>query len=542
MRMNKDIKRYYLRKQKRLEARNVIRIDHNDDVFRFYQRRARRLRMDDGEEPENGNGNSVKVTTGNTRIPYGLAKREGIDTTGMTPREVWEALEGKGYSASEVYTKLKETGKVPEKGSTDVAEAPKKPKSEFAQKSRADRKAELARRKKSYDEYRGYITNHENIISSEEDDIKTYEEARAKHQGKTTSELVEAQTTENKKANELNKQAQELYWLGIEDFIKGQKKTKEAYERMYKSKMESMGYSSVLEASKAYPLIREEAQKHRDLAHEYSYARNADTLIADARASIERARKAIDRIKSDPEGAKALEYTTMLQEHHQAIKEELGSIDNCTTAEDVGDWLSAEEIVNGECDFSVGCNTTLAKDGVKTLIGVINKYPTLKGKLGNVRVAKKGEMGSHTYADSNKSKKLVRINPDLCGDDVIRRYESDLSKGFHPANTEPSTILIHEYCHQIEYFMDTHLDTFSEGGKYARFSDFVIKKVSKKLKMKIAETQESVSKYSMQKSRDGARYKEFFAESLSEYFCSPAPRATAMEVGKLFEEYLAKIS
>lgn len=34
----------------------------------------------------------------NNRIAYGLAKKYGIDTTGMSPKEVWEALKDKGVS------------------------------------------------------------------------------------------------------------------------------------------------------------------------------------------------------------------------------------------------------------------------------------------------------------------------------------------------------------------------------------------------------------------------------------------------------------
>ena len=32
------------------------------------------------------------------RIAYGLAKRHGIDTTGMSPKEVWKALKEKGVT------------------------------------------------------------------------------------------------------------------------------------------------------------------------------------------------------------------------------------------------------------------------------------------------------------------------------------------------------------------------------------------------------------------------------------------------------------
>ena len=60
-------------------------------------------RFDDDDE-DNGNH-------GNTKIPFGLCQREGITVQpGWTPKDAWNALEGKGYSASETYKKLKETG------------------------------------------------------------------------------------------------------------------------------------------------------------------------------------------------------------------------------------------------------------------------------------------------------------------------------------------------------------------------------------------------------------------------------------------------
>lgn len=50
---------------------------------------------------------------GNTHIPYGIAKGEGIDTTGLTPKEVWEILKKLGYSPKAAYKALTEgkTGK-----------------------------------------------------------------------------------------------------------------------------------------------------------------------------------------------------------------------------------------------------------------------------------------------------------------------------------------------------------------------------------------------------------------------------------------------
>lgn len=64
------------------------------------------------------------------RIAYGLAKREGIDTKGMTPKEVWEALDNNGiksgrsgYDSKEKFpTVKKEIEKVSQKKELKVKE------------------------------------------------------------------------------------------------------------------------------------------------------------------------------------------------------------------------------------------------------------------------------------------------------------------------------------------------------------------------------------------------------------------------------------
>lgn len=40
---------------------------------------------------------NVKIMA-NNRIPYGIAKRHGIDTTGMSPKEAWDALKERGIT------------------------------------------------------------------------------------------------------------------------------------------------------------------------------------------------------------------------------------------------------------------------------------------------------------------------------------------------------------------------------------------------------------------------------------------------------------
>ena len=74
-------------------------------------------RIDDEEE---GGGNGR-----NTRLPFGLCQREGIEIQpGWGPSDAWAALEKKGYSVGEAYKRLKETG-----GANGVAEGGNSPNS-----------------------------------------------------------------------------------------------------------------------------------------------------------------------------------------------------------------------------------------------------------------------------------------------------------------------------------------------------------------------------------------------------------------------------
>lgn len=65
----------------------------------------------DAEESEEEEKPKKKATGWGTRLPYGLCKSIGIDTTGMTPTEAWEAYENEtGKSADEMYAEKAEKG------------------------------------------------------------------------------------------------------------------------------------------------------------------------------------------------------------------------------------------------------------------------------------------------------------------------------------------------------------------------------------------------------------------------------------------------
>jgi len=67
-------------------------------------RRRMQMRMDADEETEEAEG-PKKFSGLSTRLPYALCKDLGIDTTGMTPRQAWEAIEGKGIDPKETFEK-----------------------------------------------------------------------------------------------------------------------------------------------------------------------------------------------------------------------------------------------------------------------------------------------------------------------------------------------------------------------------------------------------------------------------------------------------
>lgn len=99
------VSEYKKRRQSRLDAKAV---------FDYRERRDQRwiARMDAEEDENQNNVGGGSGGHGNTKIPFGLCLREGINVDPKwTPKDAWKALEGKGYSAGEVYKELKKTGK-----------------------------------------------------------------------------------------------------------------------------------------------------------------------------------------------------------------------------------------------------------------------------------------------------------------------------------------------------------------------------------------------------------------------------------------------
>lgn len=160
---------YKKRRQKRLDAKAV-------EQYRI--RRDARLhgRMDaDGDEESNNGGGKSGGGHGNTRIPFGLCQREGIQIDPeWEPSDAWDALAGKGYSAGEVYKELKKSGKVPEKKTASKPVPDLKKVSALASEHKT-RASELKRGRLALREADEEISDQDRLINNLNASIERYE-------------------------------------------------------------------------------------------------------------------------------------------------------------------------------------------------------------------------------------------------------------------------------------------------------------------------------------------------------------------------------
>lgn len=73
-------------------------------------RRKRQMRLDaDEEEEQGGQKKGGRKHSGySTKLPYGIANDLGINTEGLTPREVWDKIDGEGLSHNSIMSAKKE--------------------------------------------------------------------------------------------------------------------------------------------------------------------------------------------------------------------------------------------------------------------------------------------------------------------------------------------------------------------------------------------------------------------------------------------------
>lgn len=100
------IEKFKARRARRLMARG-IRLDESD---RAREHRKRLVRLDDEEQNNNNQGGGSKGggSHGNTRLPFGLCKRFGIEIDpSWKPRDAWDALAGRGITPEKAFEALR---------------------------------------------------------------------------------------------------------------------------------------------------------------------------------------------------------------------------------------------------------------------------------------------------------------------------------------------------------------------------------------------------------------------------------------------------
>lgn len=522
------------------------------------------FRSDDDSDDEGNNGGGKGGGKGgghgNTRLPFGLCQRFGIEIgKDWGPSEAWEALADKGITPKGAFSRLKR-GYDPGDPSSDedfvdispiVAAAKKagpevhikvykeqKAKHEELEKRLKDKNRELADLKLFE------VRERERELERAQKRIKEVEEKEQLIGGRNREQIAE----DFNRADEEFKMWREEYKRLHTRPERGTPE-REEWDKWVASKGGFMEYADkvskeTLSEEGAWGKLERERKAlaaYQELMY-YGGREEAEASVKRAEASLKAAKekmggleKEISEMEKDVgESRESLERQRQLYE--KAVKSKFPTYRDCKTTEDVVERLDC-------CGYFRYGSAKL--DGVP-LGGAIRiaeevdefftKNPEMKGHLGPVKVAK---LSSNVYGQSGGS---VELNSAWYGDreKFERSYESAVRTRFHPEGTTYRSVVAHEYTHQLDDHMTYALDFGkTAGGRQKKFSSIVFAEVRKNLGMSAEECKQAVSRYAFKNKSGGAV--EFLAEAYCEYLCSPSPRPVAMEVGKVVEKYLKKL-
>lgn len=201
-------------------------------------------------------------------------------------------------------------------------------------------------------------------------------------------------------------------------------------------------------------------------------------------------------------------------------------------------WFRVGSTDQNQLVSLTGCDLETAQEVGLAYERVFDRYPEMKGRIDAV-VCK--NLGSGTYAQCyTRGGGSVEINSRYFADHVKLEasYAKDVLAGFHPANTDWRSIVVHEIGHAI----DGTLTNMGLAGSKSRFS-YDYKDVSADLRpkvmracgLKVSDTYRNVSGYATKNNR------EWFAEAFAELMDSPSPRPVAVELGKRLEEIMKQV-
>ena len=208
----------------------------------------------------------------------------------------------------------------------------------------------------------------------------------------------------------------------------------------------------------------------------------------------------------------------------------------------LGNWLIKQQIYKrGTYPPFLPRDPHIAGEMAKSIMGVFDKFPRLKGWANGIQPMSMYDVGRHpnyyaqTILNNPWGNGLIEYNPNRFAtlDYIKLSYEKDVKSGFHPKGTQWQSIIVHEYGHVIDEFL-TKNNAASSTVK--NFSDYIFSDVCKIDGKSLDEIKNLLSRYA---NNDHA---EFFAEAIVEALTSPHPRKTASQVLEETERFMNDVN
>lgn len=523
----------------------------------------------EGEEPQ-----PKKRGHANTRLPYGLCKSQGIDTTGMSPKEAWEALAGRGISAKEEYRKLKERG---------MALKPKKSMADLRLRiSEVSQNREQKQREVSHQMGLMFAQLSNNLQSSWDTmciergekarkKFGSIEEARAKR-----SQLSDEKDKNYKKICQNTEKIKELY-----DKAEGLEKGTEE-----RRKIDEELQGLVSENARIEEVYDEQSVKLRELENAILDLTAEEVSREKEKARSEKREEAKEKLK---EIYKSVDDNN--KEYYDAIKEAFPTVNDCETPEDVSQYLLATGVLDGH-DKSIsslqkrynvvgsggawagndpvnlsGCSLEMARATAKVIESSAQKIPAFKQALTSFETV---ERSDSAYAGCSRTGNGILLNTryysdekafeetyqetlmDMYDEDGCQVIRKDKNTGeiirlsgpygeprysWHPKGTTKDSVVVHEMSHALSNWI-----TWKKTGKrpldvsaIEHYSNEVVKATAKKFKKTKSTIWKDISVYAKKNTS------EWFAEALSLYLCGDGTNEVANFAGQYVENTLKEM-
>lgn len=494
--------------------------DNKNAIEAWHRRREKRLaertRMDFevgdyGPDEAGDKGTSH----GNTRLPYGLCKSAGIDTTGMSPSEAWEALEGKtGVSAKEAYKDIKKYG------TAKAVDIPKK-----SENGNLPGTEELSNR--------GPIP--EPFEKGKPEKSKAVQDA-LKRIGSVKSVKTEEQIQE-----QLDKLKSEYGEKGVVGFV-----TAGGREHHF-DLSHPMIASNIAYFKKDGPLFMFAGKDESDAKSEvkqivdgWKKSGDIDNILRAYDYDLVELRKQKGRGDITVEEYESLSGEKKKERSKRVLKS-LPTYDDCKTTRQVAARMDAQGNFKAAAYFSSNAAVENAREAAVSAEKMFNIFPTMKGRVESIN-ASVPKSKSYAWVE-NKTDSGIYLSKTYMADrkKLEELYDTDVKYGFHPPGTDSKAIVYHEFTHVIDLNLSSYANKHGgiPGHPGAKVSTAIARDMALARGITLTELKKRVSKYALKKYKEtGNNELEFLAECMAEYLGSPHPREIAVDCANRLFKYM----